>query len=161
MSTPVVVALALGLLVAGCAATGPTNSANLQSLVRDATPPEDGSILFSSPAEWLPDQYGLTASNDNRQGVFVLTETSLLFLQWLPMEEKYKTVYRAPYAAIGSHQHLKRGRSTTIAISANDHRSQTFNMIGDAGVLVDQEASERAIAIMNKKIPVAAVAPKG
>ena len=161
MITRVVVALALGLLIAGCAATGPTNSDNFPSLVRDATPPEDGSILFSSPAEWLPDQYGLTASNDNRQGVFVLTETSLVFLQWLPMEEKYKTVYRAPYAAIGSHQHLKRGRSTTIAISANDHRSQTFNMIGDAGVLVDQEASERAIAIMNQKIPVAPVAPKG
>ena len=161
MITRVVVALALGLLISGAQLQAQPTPRTFQSLVRDATPPEDGNILFSSPAEWLHDQYGLAASNDNRQGVFVLTETSLLFLQWLPMEEKYKTVYRAPYAAIDSHQHLKRGRSRTIAISANDRRSQTFNMIGDSGVLVDQEASERARTIMNQKIPVPPIAPKG
>ena len=155
MSVRVVAALALGFLVAGCVATGPTNPEDFQVLVTEATPRKYGSILFTSPAEWLPDQYGITASDNSRQGAFVLTDTSLIFLQWLLTYKNYKVVYRAAYSDIGSYGQLKHGESSTIAIAAKDHRSQTFNMIGGAGVLADQEASEKALTIMNQKIPVA------
>jgi hypothetical protein len=151
--------LTLFTLVA-CAGLGPTTEPGWQGSVAAAIPHEDGTADFSSAAEWFPDAQGFVHERsisigppNFRQGVFALTPTSLLFMQWDPPENKYNVMYRATYTEIASVRADAFGRNRRLVVVGKDYRTQTFGISGPKGALVDLKATQQAADMLAARIP--------
>jgi hypothetical protein len=160
MRLPVLFVVAAGL--AACTALGPTSAPDWREKVSLAAPAADGSIELAATAEWFPDTQGfmdmrgagaLVPRINFRQGVFVLTPQSLLFMQWDSTQNRYAVLYRAAYADMGSAKVDAFGRNRRLVVFGKDYRAQSFGLSGPRGGMVDQAAVQKAFEIVSGRIP--------
>jgi len=154
--------LALLLLtLTGCTALGPTTSPDFPRLVNDAMPTNEGQIKLFGPAEWFPNIMGFTeiasiavssAQKNFLNGVCVTTDTSLLFLQW--NDSRYVPVKRIPTTDMLAVTLDSWGNGRRMVVQKRDLSFDTFNFIGNHGILIDGERTETATALLQKQIAI-------
>jgi len=147
------------VILAGCAGLGPTTTPNWREHVATAVPGADGAVDFQSAAEWFPDKQGYAqnagdflAGPNIHAGVFALTQTSIVFMEWASGPERYNIAYRMPYADIVGARVESHGRGRRLVVTAKDYRTQTFELSGPNGVMVDQRATEQASELLLSRI---------
>lgn len=153
--------LAAVLLLSACAGMGPIHESNLGELTQAGVPKDDGPVEFSAPSEWFPDSQGFVEDRGGgvfinrpafREGMFVLTARSLLFLQWDPSLKAYSPVYRVIYPDIQSEKVDSFGRNRRIVVFGKDYRAQSFGIYGPNGSMVDHRAVARAHEIISTRV---------
>ena len=156
---PAILTGALALL-AGCVGLGPTTTPNWQEHVAIAVPAADGAVDFRSAAGWLPDKQGYARNTSDfiaggpniHVGVFAMTQTSIMFMEWESGRQRYNIAYRMPYADILGARVESHGRGRRLVVTAKDYRTQTFEITGPNGGLIDQRATEQASELLLARI---------
>jgi hypothetical protein len=152
--------LALLLLcLTGCAAIGPTTSPDFPRFVNAAMPANEGQVKLFGPAEWFPNVMGFTdwmsyaqiyALND----VCVITETSLLFLQWNDSQARYVPIKRIPTTDMLVVTMESSGNARRMVVQKRDLSFDTFSFLGNSGIVIDGDRVEAATALLQNQIAV-------
>ena len=152
--------LALLLLtLTGCTALGPTTSPDFPRFVSAAMPANEGPVKLFGPGEWLPNVMGFTDLISNAQmnalnGVCVITETSLLFLQWNDSQDRYVPVKRIPITDMLAVTQESRGTGRRMVVQKRDLSFDSFSFFGKSGFFIDVDSLETATALLQKQIAV-------
>lgn len=141
------------LLLAGCAGIGPSTLPDWPTQIARAVPQGDGSVRFESAGGWLPDAQGYMPERsssipDARLGVLAITQNSVLFLQWDSDASSYRVMWRLPLDQVSDCRIARHGLGARLIIVAPDYRTQTFELTGPRGGLVDRAAANRALELL-------------
>jgi hypothetical protein len=150
--------LLLSALVS-CAAIGPISSPEFPTLVNNAIPASEGKVQIFGAGNWFPNLLGFTGVRsfllappaESIPGVFVITDTSLLFLQWHQPEERFEVVKRLLYSEILSVSLDSYGLNRRLVVRKKDLSFDTFDFTKGNGTLVDTEKVEAAFALLRDR----------
>jgi hypothetical protein len=147
----------LALAISGCAALGPTTSPDFSKFVSAAMPANEGQIKFFAPSEWVPNVMGFTNLLSNAQtnvliGVCVITDGSLIFLQWNDSLERYVPVKRIPTTDMREVTLDSWGNATRLVVQKLDFSFDSFTFLGDRGVIVDAERAKTAATFLKPQL---------
>ena len=148
-----IISFSILLILYGCAAMGPkVPPSEFQAYIEKAVPKGDGEIRIYSKGEWFPDGRGHTDSNiihvnDNfRQGVLVITDEALLFMQW--DSDSFYVIKRLPHSELIEASLSRFGLSTMVMVRKKDLSYDSF-MLSSDGIFTSTEKSKQVIKILN------------
>ena len=136
----------IALTMMGCANYGPTErNPDFNKQILAATHPEDSIEVHSS--KWFPNSFGFnnTALGNipaGNAGIFVLTETRVLFLVWSDSGSRYIRSFALLRENIDEIVMDFYGLNQRLVILA-DNSVNTFAILGDTRQRVDKETTNR------------------
>lgn len=143
------------ILLIGCAGipVGPGDPAARQSAILAAIKQPQERILFNHRANWINGTRGLAGVNimvgmpTILSGILVCTDQNVTMLVWDSIAKRYVQHFSVQYSKISDIEMLKYGRSRQLVIGIVEQAGtawHTFEITGEAGAMVDQEASAQA-----------------
>ena len=152
--------LLLTFLISGCAAIGPSSSADFPQLVAKAVPKADGNMVIFGTANWLPNTRGFSAvrssflSSPAAQiaGVLVVTNTAILFQQWEPEVNGFGVIKRLPYEELTASSMDSMGLGRRLVLQKKDFSFETFEFTKAGGNLADSAKTEEAVVFLGNQI---------
>lgn len=152
--------VATAVMLSGCSAIGPTNSADFQKLAQAPVPVADGSVHMYGAAQWYPNSRGFTALRSLAlggepaaiPGVLVIADKALVFEQWDERQNVFEVIKRLPFDDLMSVQLDTYGRGRQIVVRKRDLSFDSFSYTGPSGHMVDQEKTEAAVQVLQQRL---------
>jgi hypothetical protein len=154
--------LFIPLLLAGClnAGIGPTDDPNFNAHLAAALPAGQTAQL-SGTGTWHPNMRGfsglrsamLARPADPIPGVLVVTETSLIFLQWDTPENRFLPMKRLRFSDIEEVTLDRFGAARSVVIRNADFEHNSFAFTRAGGNIGDIEKTEELFALLRKRRP--------
>lgn len=146
----------LALLLAACAAIGPTSSPEFPLLVSRAVPPGDGVVHSLGSGNWYPNVRGFTATRssllsrpaDPIPGALAITPTAIVFAQWDEASRKFDAVKRLPISDLMEVTLDSLGAGRRIVVRGKDLSYQCFEFTRASGNLGDGTKTEEAVLFL-------------
>ncbi|MCP5006085.1 MAG: hypothetical protein GY941_19420 [Planctomycetes bacterium] len=144
-------ALALPLILLSCAAyVGPIKEPNFEQNLRDLTTLNEEPYLLVGRAYWhnKPSFW----SPKYEEGIIVLQETRLSFLEWSTKDNNYKTCREVCYSDIKGVKYHVWEESQRVDIETEYGVTEGFSIITSDGVAYNGAETSRAQGIIREKM---------
>ncbi|MGZ5198265.1 MAG: hypothetical protein ACXWC4_00710 [Telluria sp.] len=148
-------------LLSACSAIGPTNSTEFEKLANAPIPSSDGPVHMMGAAQWFPNSRGFTGTRSFAlgggtlpiPGVLVIADKAILFEQWDERAAAFDIVKRIPLDQLMGVQLDSYGRGRQLVVRKKDLSFESFSFTGESGQMVDQEKTEAAVVLLQKRLP--------
>jgi hypothetical protein len=148
------------LVLAGCAATGPTSSPLYPALVAAALPPEAGPSIRSDQGSWYPNVIGFADIRTTMgygavppvSGVLVITPTALVFEQWDDRFHRFEVMKLLKISDIKEATIDTFGLGARLVLKSADYSFNSFAFSKAAGQLGDSDKAREIAGYLSGRI---------
>jgi len=152
--------VAMGFGMAGCAATGPTSSADFAALVAAAVPKSEGTPRITGSGSWFPNTRGfaplrsslLSRPTDPIPGAIAVTDKAIVFVQWDDREGKFEPMKKISFTEVEDATLDSFGLGRRLVIKKRDLSVDSFDFTKAAGNIIDAEKTQAAVTFVQSRL---------